>query len=54
MLTLRLNVDQAILLRDCLMRELQLSPLESRPDIQEILDAVNVYLAFALRSINEP
>ncbi len=48
MLTLRLTVDQAIILRDALMLLRQQSPPESRSPIQEILDSVNVYLTLKL------
>ncbi len=48
MLTLRLTVDEAILLRDILMAQLQGLRPESRPDVQEILDAINTYLEVKL------
>ena len=44
-----LPLEKAILLKDMLMRELQSSPEESRPDIQELLEDVDLYLAIKLR-----
>ncbi len=49
MLTLRLTSEQAIILRNALMVLRQEAKPESRPAIQEILDAVIAYLSFALK-----
>lgn len=49
MLTLKLGLDKAILLRDVLMQKVQELPAESRFDLQDILDAVNVYIAVKAR-----
>ncbi len=50
MLTLHLTLDKAIIVKDALMVLLQQSQPESRPDIQNILDDVNLYLAICLRN----
>ncbi len=50
MFILRLSTEKAILLRAILMSGLQGSAPESRPEIQEILDSVNMYLAISLRN----
>jgi hypothetical protein len=50
MFTLRLTTEEAILLRNALMLLLQQSVLESRPEIQKVLDSVNLYLAISLRN----
>ncbi len=50
MLTLHLTLENAIILRNALMLFLQQSMPESRPEIQEILDSVNMYLAISLRN----
>ncbi len=49
MLTLRLTIEEAIILRDALMLLNQQSKPESRPEIQRLLDGVNLFLAIHLR-----
>ena len=51
MLTLHLTLDEAILLRDALMLQRQTSQPESRPDIEKLLEAVNLYLTIQLRGL---
>ncbi len=48
-LILNLPLDRAILLRDALMFFRQSSKPESRSDIEELLKAVDIYLAVHLR-----
>ena len=52
MLTLSLTTEQAIIVRNALKVLLQQSMPESRPDIQEMLDSVDLYLAIASRRPN--
>ncbi len=48
-LILNLPLDRAILLRDALLFFRQSSQPESRPDIEELLEPVDIYLAVHLR-----
>ena len=49
MLTLTLTTEQAIIVRNALKLLVQQSQPESRPDIQEMLDYVDLYLVIALK-----
>ena len=48
-LTLRLNLEDAVILRNALMYFMQSSEDISRPEIKEILDRVNLFIQINLR-----